>query len=367
MLFPPNREQLGMSLIARFSLFCVLIFPSLLGVHVSAGEPKTDRKLEEVSFRREILPLLSERCFLCHGPDEGTREGDLRLDRRDDAIANRDGQFVIKPGAPDQSSLLERLVAKDDDERMPPADSGKKPLTPEQVSLIRQWIIQGAPWSSHWAYEAPRRPPAPKTQLKGWTTNPLDAFVLARLEQEHLRPSAQADRATLIRRVYLDLIGIPPTVQQVDAFLADQRPDAYARLIEHLLDSPHFGERWARIWLDAARYADSDGFEKDKPREVWFYRDWVINAFNSDLPYDRFIVEQIAGDLLPNATQAQKVATGFLRNSMLNEEGGIDPEEFRMQAMFDRMDAVGKSVLGLTLQCGQCHHHKYEPLSQQDY
>ncbi len=320
-----------------------------------------------ISFRRDVLPLLSERCFACHGPDDDSREADLRLDRRADATAPRDGTAAIVPGKPDQSELLHRLAASDPDVVMPPPDSGKKPLTPKQVTLIRQWIEQGAPWSRHWAYEPPRRPPLPTTGFRDRVQTPIDAFVLARLEAEGLAPASRADRATLIRRLYLDLIGLPPSVEEVDAFLSDTSSDAYARVVDRLLDSPHYGERWGRIWLDAARYADSDGFEKDKPREVWFYRDWVIRSLNRDMPYDRFIIEQIAGDLLPNATQDQIVATGFLRNSMLNEEGGIDPEEFRMQAMFDRMDAIGKSVLGLTLQCGQCHHHKYEPFSQKDY
>lgn len=330
-----------------------------------AGADDTD--LPTISFRRDVLPLLSERCFACHGPDEDAREADLRLDRRADATAPRDGTAAIVPGKPDQSELLHRLAASDPDVVMPPPDSGKKPLTPKQVTLIRQWIEQGAPWSRHWAYEPPRRPPLPTTRFRDRVQTPIDAFVLARLEAEGLAPAPRADRATLIRRLYLDLIGLPPNVEEVDAFLSDTSSNAYARVVDRLLDSPHYGERWGRIWLDAARYADSDGFEKDKPREVWFYRDWAIRSLNRDMPYDRFIIEQIAGDLLPNATQDQVVATGFLRNSMLNEEGGIDPEEFRMQAMFDRMDAIGKSVLGLTLQCGQCHHHKYEPFSQKDY
>ena len=200
-----------------------------------------------------------------------------------------------------------------------------------------------------------------------WAKTPIDAFVLARLEKEGLAPAPEADKATLLRRVSLDLTGLPPTLQELDAFLADKAPDAYAKQVERLLASPHYGERWARHWLDAARYADSDGFEKDKPRFAWAYRDWVINAINADLPYDRFIIEQIAGDQLPNAAQDQVVATGFLRNSMINEEGGIDPEQFRMEAMFDRMDAIGKGVLGLTIQCAQCHNHKFDPILQEDY
>jgi hypothetical protein len=219
----------------------------------------------------------------------------------------------------------------------------------------------------HWAFIPPVRPALPAVRDTGFLRNPLDGFIFARLQKEGLQPSPEADRITLARRLYLDLVGLPPAPEEIDAFLADTRPDAYERLVDRLLASPHHGERWGRLWLDAARYADSDGFEKDKPRFVWFYRDWVIGAINRDLPYDRFIIEQIAGDLLPGATQEQRVATGYLRNSMINEEGGIDPEQFRMEAMFDRMDAIGKGVLGLTIQCAQCHSHKFDPLTQTEY
>ncbi len=219
----------------------------------------------------------------------------------------------------------------------------------------------------HWAFKAPVRPPLPEVKDAAWPRSPIDRFVLARLEKEGLRPSPGADKTTLLRRLSLDLTGLPPGIEDIDAFLADGGEGAYAEQVERLLQSPHHGERWGRHWLDAARYADSDGYEKDKLRSVWFYRDWVINAFNRDLPYDQFIIEQMAGDLLPHATQDQIVATGFLRNSMVNEEGGVDPEQFRMDAMFDRMDAIGKSILGLTIQCGQCHSHKYDPLTQEEY
>jgi hypothetical protein len=219
----------------------------------------------------------------------------------------------------------------------------------------------------HWAFQPPVRPPLPEVRNENWVRNAIDRFVLARLEKEGLTPSPEADRVTLIRRLSLDLTGLPPTIGEVDAFLADRSDQAYANLVDRLLASPHYGERWGRHWLDAARYADSDGFEKDKPRQVWFYRDWVINALNRDLPYDRFIIEQLAGDLLPNATQEQIVATGYLRNSMINEEGGVDPEQFRMEQMYDRMDAIGKGILGLTIQCAQCHDHKFDPLTQAEY
>ncbi len=319
-----------------------------------------------LDYNRDVRPILSSVCYQCHGPDAEHREADLRLDVRDNAFAPRDGKPAIVPGEPSQSELVRRITSTDPDERMPPADSGRE-LTPEQIDVLRRWIEQGAAWSEHWSFVPPQRPPLPAVQAAAWVCNPIDAFVLARLEREGLKPSSEADRVTLLRRLSLDLIGLPPDVADVDAFRANEHPGAYEAHVDRLLKSPHYGEKWARHWLDAARYADSDGFEKDKPRFVWFYRDWVIDAFNRDLPYDQFIIEQLAGDLLPDATQAQQVATGFLRNSMINEEGGVDPEQFRMEAMFDRMDAIGKAVLGLTIQCAQCHSHKYDPLTHEEY
>jgi len=221
--------------------------------------------------------------------------------------------------------------------------------------------------AKHWAFIAPVKSPLPRVEDKQWAHDPIDRFILAKLESEKLKPSPEADRITLLRRLSLDLIGLPPTIAELDSFAADESKDAYEKQVERLLASPHYGERWGRVWLDAARYADSDGFEKDKPRFIWNYRDWVINAFNTNLPYDQFVIQQIAGDELPNATQDEKVATGFLRNSMINEEGGIDPEQFRMDGMFDRIDAIGKSVLGLTIQCAQCHNHKFDPIAQEEY
>jgi hypothetical protein len=324
----------------------------------SAGTP--------VDFHRDVRPILSEMCFQCHGPDEKQRKAHLRLDTKEGAFAELDGHFAIVAGKPQESEFFKRITAKDPEERMPPHKTGKK-LSPEQIQLIRRWIEQGAKWSVHWSFIPPVRPATPEVRNELWVRNPIDAFVLARLEREGLHPAPEADKVTLLRRLSLDLIGLPPTIAEVDAFLADQSPDAYEKHVERLLRSPHYGERWGRQWLDAARYADSDGFEKDKSRQVWAYRDWVINAFNRDLPYDQFIIDQLAGDLLPNAGQDQRVATGFLRNSMINEEGGIDPEQFRMEAMFDRMDAIGKSILGLTIQCAQCHNHKFDPLTQEEY
>ena len=321
---------------------------------------------DAVDFSREVRPILSESCFGCHGPDGKSREADLRLDRRESAFADHDGHTVITPGDPNKSELFLRVATHNPDERMPPVDS-EKTLTPEQIETLRRWIEQGAPWQEHWSFVAPQQPEIPQVKNRNWISNSIDAFVLARLEREGLQPSTPANAVTLLRRLSLDLTGLPPTSETENAFLRHDGSGALRRIVEQLLESEHYGERWGRVWLDAARYADSDGFEKDKPRSVWFYRDWVINALNRDLPYDQFIIEQIAGDLLPDATQDQIVATGFLRNSMINAEGGIDPEQFRMEAMFDRMDAIGKGILGLTIQCGQCHNHKYDPLTQEDY
>jgi hypothetical protein len=322
---------------------------------------------DRIDFSRDIRPILSDKCFLCHGPDQGQRKAGLRLDTPEGAFRKAaSGSPAITPGNLDESELYWRIASQDDLDRMPPPKSGKT-LRPADVEKLKTWIEQGASYTAHWAFLPPERAQLPAVRNPSWCQNPIDFFILARLEKEGLKPAPEADRVTLLRRLSLDLVGLPPTPEQVDAFLADTTPDAYEKQVQRLLDSPHYGERWARLWLDAARYADSDGYEKDKSRQVWFYRDWVINALNRDLPYNEFVIDQIAGDLRPNATQDQIVATGFLRNSMINEEGGVDPEQFRMEAMFDRMDAIGKSILGLTIQCAQCHSHKYDPLTQEEY
>jgi hypothetical protein len=341
------------------------LFGAAAGFAVAAMASAAD-PAPRPDFNREIRPILSNKCFLCHGPDETKREGELRLDQADDLGTDRGGYRVVVPGQADQSELIRRITSNDPGERMPPPDSGKS-LSDKEIGLLRAWIDGGAAWGRHWSFDPAVRMPAPETANRAWPRTSIDGFILARQEREGLAPSSEADRVTLLRRLCLDLIGLAPTTAEVDTFLADGRPGAYERQVDRLLASPHFGERWGRRWLDAARYADSDGYEKDKSRQVWFYRDWVAGAFNDDLPYDEFVIRQIAGDLLPWAGQAEKVATGFLRNSMINEEGGVDPEQFRMEAMFDRMDAIGKGILGLTIQCAQCHNHKYDPLTQEDY
>ncbi len=363
----------------------------------AAGVGQLPPAAPSYDFDKDIKPILEANCVRCHG--ETRQKSDFRLDTRAGLLrGGEENEKVIVEGHSDESPLIRLVAGLVEDIPMPPKKEGVT-LTAGQIGLLRAWIDAGAKYPAgvalvntntsaesaeaaetekiaaavlergrnHWAFKPPARPPLPRVKDTAWAKTPIDAFVLARLEKEGLAPAPEADKATLLRRVSLDLTGLPPTLQELDAFLADKAPDAYAKQVERLLKSPHYGERWARHWLDAARYADSDGFEKDKPRFAWAYRDWVIDAINKDLPYDKFIIEQIAGDQLPNAAQDQVVATGYLRNSMINEEGGVDPEQFRMEAMFDRMDAIGKGVLGLTIQCAQCHNHKFDPILQEDY
>ena len=322
-----------------------------------------------VNFNREIRPILSEHCLTCHGQDEKGRKASLRLDDRDAALkGGKSGKPAIAPGRPEGSELIARITTHDADDVMPPTDT-KKPLSAAQIETLRRWITSGAEYQKHWAFIPPERPALP-AQFKSKNESPMDAFVSARLSVEKLRPSREAAPEVLCRRLHLDIVGLPPGPKDVDRFVAafqKNREQAYHELVERLLASPQFGEKWARGWLDAARYADSDGYEKDLPRQQWAWRDWVIKAFNRDLPYNQFILEQIAGDLLPHATQDQRVATGFLRNGMVNEEGAILAEQFRTEGLIDRMDCLGKSVLGLTVQCAQCHSHKYDPLKHDEY
>lgn len=314
----------------------------------------------DIDFTTQIQPILSENCYACHGPDEATIEGGLRLDVQELAFKGGDSGKAIVPGDAKASLIMERILHTDPKEVMPPPDK-KKRLPPEQVQLIRDWINQGAEWGTHWAFQTPERPPVPEVKNKAWVKNAIDAFVLEKLESQKLSPAPKAEPATLLRRLSLDLIGLPPTLEELAAAGEPEKE------IERLVASPHFGERWGREWLDAARYSDSAGYEKDLPRFHHFYRDWVVSAMNQNMPYNDFVVKQIAGDLLPNATQDDRIATGFLRNSMVNEEGGAKPEQFRVEGIFDRMDAIGKSMLGLTAQCAQCHTHKYDPLTHDEY
>lgn len=317
---------------------------------------------EPVNFSRDVLPILSENCLSCHGPDEGHRKADLRLDTREGAIAANDGVRAVVPGKPDESDLIARIISKDRDEVMPPPKSHKPPLKPEQIDVLRRWIAEGAAWGKHWAFEKPV-----KVALPAGAAHPVDAFVRQRLAKEQLAPAADTAKHTLLRRVSFDLTGLPPTPEEVAAFEADASPDALAKVVKRLLDSPHFGERMAMWWLDAARYADTDGFQSDSDRSNWPWRDWVVAAFNANMRFDQFTIEQFAGDLLPNATPEQKLATCFHRNHMTNGEGGRDPEESRVDYVIDRVNTVGTTWLGLTLGCTQCHTHKFDPIAQADY
>ncbi len=325
---------------------------------------------EKVQFNRDVRPILSGNCFFCHGPDEKKREADLRLDVRESALADRDGVKAIVPGKPDESELLTRILSHDKDEAMPPPKSKKPPLTAQQIATLRRWIEQGAEYEGHWAF-LPLREEAPFAVKDGaWPKNPIDRFILARLEREGLKPSPEADPATLCRRMYLDLLGLLPTPEETRDFVQlaiGNRHLAIDQLADRLLASPHYGERWGRHWLDQARYADSNGYTVDTERAMWPYRDWVIRALNDDLPFDRFTIEQLAGDLLPEPTKSQLVATAFHRNTLINEEGGTKPEQFRVESAIDRVNTTGAVWLGLTVGCAQCHSHKFDPIAQREF
>ncbi len=319
-----------------------------------------------IRFDRDIRPILSDNCFPCHGPDDSKREGDLRLDLKEHALAPRDGAPALKAGDLEGSETWRRIISDDSDEIMPPEESNKK-LTSAQINLIKQWIEAGAEWSDHWAFVAPTRPSLPKVSDEKWAAGPIDRFILARLDRAGLRPSAEADRRTLIRRLTFDLTGLPPTPAEVEAFVNDGAPDAYERVVDRLLKSRHYGERMALMWLDAARYGDTSVFHADGPRDMWAWRDQVVQSYNDNTPFDRFSIEQLAGDLIPNATVAQRVASGFHRNTGTTDEGGAIAEEYRVEYAVDRVKTTSTVWLGLSMECGQCHEHKFDPISQTEY
>ena len=351
----------------------------LYSLHAAEDPPKPEAPLPEiVDFAQDVQPILSSRCYICHGPSKETNG--LRLDQKDAALKGGYSGRVIVPGSSAQSKLVQRVASSREDFRMPPV--GPR-LTAKEKATLRSWIDQGAKWpldppavtqeagpskqKQHWSFQPVRRPTVPPVQKQSWVRNPIDAFVLAKLESRGISPAPEADRETLIRRLSLDLLGLPPTPTELDAFVSDTRADTYERLVRRLLESPHYGERWGRHWLDLARYADSNGYNHDGPREIWMYRDWVIDALNRDLPFDQFVIEQIAGDLLPSATKQQIVATGFHRNTLINLEGGIDFDQYRVEAVVDRVETTGAVFLGLTLGCARCHDHKYDPVSQKEF
>ncbi|MGH7959763.1 MAG: PSD1 and planctomycete cytochrome C domain-containing protein [Opitutaceae bacterium] len=320
-----------------------------------------------IDFNRDVRPILTNNCFACHGFDPSTREAKLRLDERDEATKPTKSGFVpVVPGKPAESEMILRITSTDEEERMPPPDTGKE-LKPEEIATLRRWISEGAPYAKHWAFSPPAKTPRPAVKRADWPRGAIDDFVLARLEREGIAPSPEADRSTLARRVALDLTGLPPPPELMEAFVQGRDPGAYERFVDALLASPSYGEHWARPWLDLARYADTKGYEKDRQRTIWRYRDWVIDALNADMPYDQFTREQLAGDLLPNPTTSQLIATAFHRNTMTNEEGGVDAEEYRIIAVKDRVDTTVQAWMGLTMGCAKCHTHKYDPISIRDY
>lgn len=353
-----------MSLTRRFYAVAGLIATLYLGVAPSLRAEEAP----PVDFSHDVRPLLSQYCFACHGPDEASREAGLRLDRADAALAElASGATAVVPGKPDASELIARITSSDPDLRMPPASSGHT-LSAEQIETLRRWVAAGAKFDDHWSFRPIVKPQPPEVKNSAWVRNPIDAFILARLGREGIAPSPEADRATLVRRLSLDLLGLPPQPTDVAEFMADESPDAYERLVERFLASPHFGERWGRHWLDLAHYADSDGYLGDGFRKyAYLYRDWVIDAVNRDLPFDRFTVEQLAGDLLPDATIREQTATGFLRNTMRNTEAGVDLEEYRLKEVVDRVSTIGIGWLGLSVGCAECHSHKFDPISHREF
>ncbi len=345
----------------RYVLAIIAVAACAFGV---GGAPVSSSGID---FNREIRPILSDNCFACHGPDENERKAKLRFDHKEDAFKPaKSGELAIVPGQPEKSALIARINSTDPDDIMPPPKTGKK-LTQAQKDLLKRWIAGGAQWQEHWAYETPKRPELPVVKDKSWPENEIDYFVLARLEKEGLKPSPEADKSALARRATLDLTGLPPTPEEVDAYLADKSPEAYDKLVERLLNSPRYGEHMARYWLDAARYADSHGYHIDSERSMWKWRDWVVNAFNDNMPFDQFTVAQLAGDLLPEPTMDQKIASGYVRCNMSTGEGGAIDAEYQAKYTFDRVETTATIWMGLTLTCARCHTHKYDPIAHKEY
>ncbi len=325
---------------------------------------------ETISYNFDIRPILSDKCFKCHGPDGNTIEAGLRLDLPDSAYAplkETKGSFAIVPGKPDESELLRRISSQDPDYQMPTPESHLGSLTPYQVELFRKWIQQGAKYEKHWAFVIPQKAPLPVFKTKEGLNNEIDYFIRSRLKEKGLEPNPPADKERLLKRLAFDLTGLPPSEELMNSFLADEDPDAYTKMVDKLLDLPQYGEKMALHWLDLARYADSYGYQDDNIRTQWAWRDWLIHSFNKNMPYDQFVTWQLAGDMLPDATKEQVLATAFFRNHKYTEEGGVIPEEYRVEYVIDKTKTYGKAILGLTIECAQCHDHKYDPISQKDY
>ena len=353
----------GSNVRRKIQLITFVVFICFACPYFFPAASSADNSKSQIDFDREVRPILSDNCFACHGPDENQRKAKLRFDTKDGAFAK---PGVIMPGDASKSKLYQRVSSKDQDMVMPPPASEHK-LTEKQIETIRRWIDEGARWDEHWAFIPPKRPEIPKVANAAWVRNPIDSFILARLEKEGLKPQPEADKTTLLRRVYLDLTGLPPTPADIDAFLADKSAGAYEKVVDKLLASPRYGERMAMVWLDLARYADTHGYHIDSHRDMWVWRDWLIRAFNENKGFDQFTIEQLAGDLLPDATQDQKIATGFNRNHMINFEGGAIPEEYLNEYVIDRVETTATTWLGLTMGCARCHTHKYDPISQKEF
>lgn len=355
--------------IMRFDLLgaVLIILTALLS---SCGERRGDGEIpKEVSYNFHVRPILSDKCFACHGPDVNKREGSLRLDLADSAykaLKDDPTAFVIVPGDPNHSAVYQRITAEDSSMLMPPIESNLR-LTHHEIEIIKKWIKQGAKYEPHWAFTPPKQPELPEVDDKDWPNNEIDYFIVEKIEAKGLQPNEESDKERLLKRVSLDLTGLPPTLEMMDAFLADDAENAYEKVVDQLLNSPAYGEKMALHWLDVARYADSYGYQDDNIRGQWPWRDWVIHAFNKNLPYDQFLTWQLAGDLLPNPTKEQILATAFNRNHKYTEEGGVIDEEYRIEYVTDKTNTFGKGVLGLTVECAKCHDHKYDPVSQRDY
>lgn len=350
--------------IVTFGTSFLLITASIAAGLEDPAKPASGSR--KVDFHKDVRPILSQHCFQCHGPDDGARKGKLRLDRKDDAFAERKEKHVVAPGKLDDSLVWDRITTDNEKKRMPP-EGKAEPLTEKKIEIIKLWIEQGADWKEHWSFVAPVKPAAPEVKDKNWARDPIDNFILSHLEKEGLKPEAEATKEAWLRRASFDLTGLPPTPAEIDAFLKDTNPNAYEKQADRLLASTRYGERQAQEWLDLARYADTNGYQNDNPRKAWKWREWVINAYNANMPYDQFTIEQLAGDLLPNATLSQKVATGFNRNHPVNSEAGEEEDEYRSAYVIDRVNTTATTFMGLTLACAQCHDHKYDPLTQKDY
>ena len=361
-----NWKVYFLSIVCAGCVLCMFYACTRAGSSQNAEEQIPDI----ISYNFNIRPILSDKCYKCHGPDASKREAGLRLDMPESAynvLKNNPQAHALVPGKPDQSEVYRRISTQDTAEMMPPAASNLKRLSPYEVELIKKWIKQGAKYEKHWAFIPPKSMPVPTVENTAWPKNQIDNFILQKLEQKGIEPNPEADKERLLKRVSLDLTGLPPSLQMMDAFLADKSPGAYQKAVDQLMQSPQYGEKMALHWMDVARYADSHGYQDDNYRTQWPWRDWVIHAFNENLPYDKFITWQLAGDLMPNFTKEQLLATGFNRNHKITEEGGVIDEEYRVSYVTDRTNTFGKALLGVTLECAHCHDHKYDPFSQKEY